>query len=164
MEGLPRIADVLTARERVGKVILIAERRWFRQTWQLSHVRLVELEPAEQVSLPEMLAHALWLDPTSPQYLPEAWLPNSRFERADSSKLQQALTDAITDIEKESDAEDPLARHLRTLPVEGNDAVLELAGIPGGPKPTRPHQWGPTLQIMWWHGARFHFLEIHNES
>jgi hypothetical protein len=164
MEPLPRIADVLAAKPQVGKVPMALAHSFLSYTWSASYVRLVEFEPAVLTTIPVVLAHALWADPSMPEYTPEEWLPNVAFVEGGITKLREFVAHAISDLHQSSGGGDVLVEHLRSLDVADASAIYELAGTAGGPRPSAPRQYGPTYQTMWQSRGRFFFLEVHNES
>jgi hypothetical protein len=163
MEPLPRITDVLAAKASLGTVPMALAHSLFSYTWSASYVRLVELEAAVLTTMPVVLGHALWNDPSMPEYTPEEWLPNASLQARDVAAVRQLVEFAISDMEQSSSGEEVLAR-LHSLRFTDASAIYELKGTPGGPRPAAPRRYGPTYQIMWQSKGRFFFLEIHNES
>jgi len=163
MEPLPLVVDVLAAKPRVGTVPMAVANSFYSLTWSASYVRLVELAPAVLSTIPVVLAHALWADPSLPEYTPDEWLPNVYFAAGGVAKLQELLGHAISDLQQSSGGSQFLTRHLQSLDLSHVSSVYELEGTPGR-RPASPRQNGPTYQVMWQSSGSFFFLEVHNES
>ena len=163
MEPLPLIVDVLAAKSRVGTIPMAVANSFYSLTWSASYVRLVELAPAVLTTIPVVLAHALWADPSLPEYTPEEWLPNVSFAAGGVSTVRELLGHATSDLQQSSGGSEFIARHLQSLELSDVSAVYELEGTPGR-RPASPRRYGPTYQVMWQSRGSFFFLEVHNES
>ena len=164
MKTLPRISDVLSAKARVNNLHVASSHNLSAWTWGASYVRLVELNPCGHAIIPEMLAAALWNDPSVPEYAPEEWLPNVSFRAADRTTIGELVSHAVSDIDQSDAAGDLLSYRLRSMDISDASAIFELVGQPGGSRPSTPRQRGPTYQVMWQSKGTFVFLEVHNES
>lgn len=164
MAPSPQIGDVLEAKNRVGQIQLAVAHYLFSYSWAASYVRLVEIEAAVHTTLPVALAHALWNDPSSPDYAPEEWLPNITIQAKSITAVQQLIAHAISDFSQASDLDGALSARLHSLQVADAMEIYEIQSAPGAPRPAAPRQYGPTYQVMWQTRGRFYFLEVHNES
>lgn len=164
MKEIPSIADVVAAKARLGSVPMAVFHSHFSYTWLASYVRLVEIEPAALTTLPVVLAHALWHDPSGPQYTPDVWLPSVALQPRSAGSIQKLIEHAVSDIQEAAVPDDVLLGRLSALRLIDVSSGFELQGTPGGPKPAAPRRDGPTYQMMWQSAGRFFFLEIHNES
>ncbi len=163
MELPPLTADVLVAKCHVGMIPMAVANSFYALTWSLSYVRLIELSPAAITTIPVVLAHALWADPSLPEYKPEEWLPNVLFAASQVSTVRELVEHAVSDLRQSDAAGGFLMGHLESLPLSNVSSVFELVGVPGR-RPASPRRHGPTYQVMWQSRGSFFFLEVHNES
>jgi hypothetical protein len=163
MELVPLVVDVLAAESRVGTVPMAVANSFYSLTWSASYVRLVELAPAVLSTIPVVLAHALWADPSLPEYTPDEWLPNVFFAAGGVAAVRELVERAISDLQQSSGGSQFLTRHLQSLDLSHASSVYELVSTPGR-RPASPRQYGPTYQVIWQSSGSFFFLEVHNES
>lgn len=164
MTAPPSPLDVLHARESLSQLFLDVSNDFYRATWQVSHVRLVELVPNSSATLAQLLAY-VFSRSTLGEWPLEAWLQNTSFQSRPWKAVADLVQHAQSDMAEEDRwPNDNLAWALSKLSPAGTEFVYEIEGRAHEQRPCSPYRCGPTYQVFWGSLSRLYFLEVHNES
>ena len=127
----------------------------YASTWLASHVRLVELAPAQPATDLSLLFFVASRAIGSPR-LWKDWIAAAVSRPMSRRELQELIEKALSDVAEGDDKDTILEQALRNLSAHSADRAYSLSG--------QPYAHGPTYQDYWWRADTFFFLEIHNES
>ena len=160
----PSSSEVLNARESLPRLFLDVANDLYRATWQVSHVRLVELVPNSSATLAQLLAYVFDRS-TLGEWPLEVWLQSTRFQPRDWNAVANLVRHAQSDMAEEDRwPNDTLASSLSKLSPTGAEFFFETEACTPEQHPSSPYRYGPTYQMFWGSLSRLYFLEVHNES